>query len=31
VVWPAAAASFMCLLLNAGLLWYLYVIDRTRR
>jgi Family of unknown function (DUF6755) len=31
VVWPAAAASFTCLLLNAGLLWYLYVIDRTRR
>jgi Family of unknown function (DUF6755) len=31
VVWPAAAASFMCLLLNPGLLWYLYVIDRTRR
>ena len=31
VVWPAATASLMCLLLNAGLLRYLYVIDRTRR
>jgi hypothetical protein len=31
VVWPAAAASLLCLLLNAGLLRYLYVIDRMRR
>ena len=31
VVWPAAMASLMCLLLNAGLLRYLYVIDRTER
>jgi len=30
VVWPAAAASFACLLLNAGLLRYLYRVDRTR-
>ena len=29
VVWPAAGASFFCLLLNAGLLRYLYRIDRT--
>jgi len=31
VVWPAAMASLMCLLLNVGLLRYLYVIDRMRR
>ena len=31
VVWPAAGASFACFLLNAGLLRYLYRIDRTRR
>jgi hypothetical protein len=31
VVWPAAAASTACLLLNAGLLRYLYHIERTRR
>jgi len=31
LVWPAAAASLVCLLLNAGLLWYLYRIDRTRQ
>lgn len=31
VVWPAAGASLFCLLLNAGLLRYLYHIDRTRR
>jgi hypothetical protein len=31
VVWPAAGASVTCLLLNAGLLRYLYVIDRMRR
>jgi hypothetical protein len=30
VVWPGAAASALCLLLNVGLLRYLYVIDRTR-
>jgi hypothetical protein len=30
VVWPAAFASLLCLLLNAGLLRYLYQIDRTR-
>lgn len=28
---PAAAASLICLLLNAGLLRYLYFIDRSRR
>ena len=28
VIWPAAAASLVCLLLNVGLLRYLYVIDR---
>ncbi len=31
VIWPAAAASLACLLLNAGLLRYLYLIDRLRR
>jgi hypothetical protein len=31
VIWPAAGASTLCLLLNVGLLRYLYVIDRTRR
>lgn len=31
VIWPAAAASLACLLLNAGLLRYLYHVDRTRR
>ena len=30
VIWPAAVASLLCLLLNAGLLRYLYHIDRTR-
>lgn len=27
VVWPAAAASLVCLLLNAGLLRYLYGLE----
>jgi hypothetical protein len=31
VIWPAAAASLVCLLLNAGLLRHLYLIDRARR
>lgn len=31
VIWPAAAVSLACLMLNAGLLRYLYRIDRTRR
>ena len=31
VIWPAAAASLGCLLLNAGLLRYLYFIDRVRQ
>lgn len=31
VIWPAAAASAFCLLLNAGLLRYLYHFDRTRQ
>ena len=31
VIWPAAAASSACFLLNVGLLRYLYVIDRVRR
>jgi hypothetical protein len=30
VVWPAAGASLFCLLLNAGLLRYLYRLDRAR-
>ena len=28
VVWPAAAASFVCLGLNLGLLRYVYALDR---
>ncbi len=31
VIWPAAAASMLCLALNAGLLRYLYFIERVRR
>ena len=31
VIWPAAAASVLCLLLNLGLLRYLYYIERVRR
>jgi uncharacterized protein DUF6755 len=31
VIWPAAGASALCLLLNAGLLRYLYQLDRTRQ
>jgi hypothetical protein len=27
-VLPAALASLVCLLLNTGLLWYLYALDR---
>ncbi len=30
VVWPAAGASVFCLLLNVGLLRYLYHLDRVR-
>ena len=30
VIWPAAAASGGCLLLNVGLLRYLYRIERVR-
>jgi hypothetical protein len=30
-IWPAAAASIFCLALNAGLLRYLYFIERVRR
>jgi hypothetical protein len=28
VLWPAALASVVCLGLNAGLLWYLYGLER---
>ena len=31
VIWPAAAASGLCLLLNLGLLRHLYFIERVRR
>lgn len=31
VIWPAAGASGGCLLLNIGLLRYLYYIERARR
>jgi hypothetical protein len=30
VIWPAAGASIVCLLLNLGLLRYLYYIERVR-
>ncbi len=30
VIWPAAGASLVCVVLNAGLLRYLYFIDRAR-
>ena len=30
VIWPAAGASLVCLLLNLGLLRYLYYIERVR-
>lgn len=28
IVWPAALASIVCFLLNAGLLWHLFQLDR---
>jgi hypothetical protein len=31
IVWPSAAASVACLALNAGLLRFLYSIDRGRQ
>jgi hypothetical protein len=31
IIWPAAAASLFCLLLNLGLMRYLNVIERVRR
>jgi hypothetical protein len=31
VIWPAAIASLLCLLLNVGLLRYLGHLERTRR
>jgi hypothetical protein len=31
IVWPAAGVSLACLALNAGLLRYLYYIERARR
>jgi len=31
IIWPGAAASLGCLLLNIGLLRYLYYIERQRR
>ena len=30
IVWPAAAVSLVCFTLNAGLLWYLYAMERSR-
>ncbi len=30
VAWPAAGASVLCLLLNLGLLRYIYIIERAR-
>ena len=31
VIWPAAGASLACLLLNLGLLRYIYRMERSRR
>ena len=31
VIWPAAIASFLCCLLNVGLLRYLTFVERVRR
>ena len=31
IIWPAAIASLFCLLLNLGLLRYLYRMERLRR
>jgi hypothetical protein len=31
VIWPAGGASLLCLVLNAGLLRYLYQLDRGRQ
>jgi hypothetical protein len=28
IIWPAAFASLGCFLLNGGLLWYLFQLDR---
>ncbi|HUE80649.1 MAG TPA: DUF6755 family protein [Pyrinomonadaceae bacterium] len=28
VIWPAALVSLVCFALNAGLLWYIYRMDR---
>lgn len=30
VIWPAAGASVLCLLLNVGLMRYLYIIEQVR-
>lgn len=30
VIWPAALASLICLGLNAGLLWYVFRMERQR-
>ncbi len=30
VIWPAALASLVCLSLNAGLLWYVFRMERQR-
>ena len=30
IIWPAAIASLACFALNAGLLWYLYRIERSQ-
>lgn len=30
IIWPAALVSLVCFALNAGLLWYLYSIERSR-
>jgi hypothetical protein len=30
IVWPGALVSIVCFALNAGLLWYLYRIERSQ-
>lgn len=29
IIWPAALVSLVCFALNAGLLWYLYEIEKS--
>ncbi|HSB10534.1 MAG TPA: DUF6755 family protein [Blastocatellia bacterium] len=31
IIWPAGLVSLACFALNAGLLWYLYAIERSQQ